>query len=123
MLQFLFIHSDSTTTIATRRRLVKPMALALLLTLGIILSGIKIEPLIMAKEHPQPPVAKKVPKTTQIHGYTIQDDYAWLRDDKRQDPEVINYLKAESEYADLMMKHIDGFREELYKEMLARIKE
>src|SRR5262249_17998137 len=99
------------------------MAAALLSTLGIILTSIQIESLIMTQEIPQPPVAKKVPKETRIHGYTILDNYAWLRDDKRQDPEVINYLKAEDEYADIMVKHTEVFREGLYKEMLARIKE
>ena len=77
----------------------------------------------MAQEHPQPPVAKKNPKTTTIHGYALVDDYAWLRDDKRQDPDVIAHLKAETDYADAMMKSTKGFQESLYKEMLARIKE
>src|SRR5262245_34430503 len=84
---------------------------------------IQVEPLTGAQENPTPPVAKKVPKTTEIHGYKIVDDYAWLRDDKRQDPEVIGYLKAENAYTDLMTKHTERFQEALYKEMLARIKE
>ncbi|MFN8005293.1 MAG: S9 family peptidase [Acidobacteriota bacterium] len=78
----------------------------------------------MAQEQvPKPPIAKKIPKTTKIHGYTEVDDYAWLRDDKRENPDVINHLKAENEYADALMKPTQAFREALYKEMLGRIKE
>jgi len=32
---------------------------------------------------PAPPVAKKVPKTTEINGHTMVDNYYWLRDKKK----------------------------------------
>ncbi len=70
---------------------------------------------------PQPPVAKRAPKTTQIHGYTNVDDYFWLRE--KANPAVIEYLKQETAYADAIMQASKGFRDALYKEMLARIKE
>ncbi len=93
-----------------------------------VLSLILISTLIglatMAQEQvPKPPIAKKVPKTTQIHGYTVVDDYAWLADKTKTDKDVLAYLKAETDYADAMMKSTVGFQEALYKEMLARIKE
>src|SRR5499426_4776829 len=75
------------------------------------------------EQPPKPPIAKKVPKTTQIHGYTVTDDYAWMTDKEKKDKDVLAYLKAETEYADAMMKSTAGFQESLYKEMLARIKE
>jgi oligopeptidase B len=71
----------------------------------------------------KPPTAKKVPKTTQIHGYTVVDDYAWMVDKSKKDPEILAHLKAEDDYAIAMMKPAAGFQESLYKEMLARIKE
>ena len=82
----------------------------------------------LALQQPQtmitkPPVAKKVPKQTQIHGYTLVDDYFWLRDDKRENPEVLAHLKAENEYADAWMKPTEKFQQTLYKEILGRIKE
>ncbi len=78
----------------------------------------------MAQEQvPKPPTAKKAPKTTQIHGYTVTDDYAWLADKEKKDPEVLSYLKAEDDYAVAMMKPTTSFQESLYKELLARIKE
>lgn len=43
---------------------------------------------------PTPPVAKKQPKVTEIHGRKLVDPYAWLRN--REAPEVMNYLKSEN---------------------------
>ena len=70
---------------------------------------------------PIPPIAKKVPRTTQVNGETRVDDYFWLRE--KNNPEVIEYLKAEDAYADAMMQSTKRFQSSLYKEMLARIKE
>ncbi len=90
------------------------------LTVSVILIGKKMS---AQEQPPKPPIAKKVPKTTQIHGYTVTDDYAWLADKEKKDKDVLAYLKAETDYADAMMKSTAGFQEALYKEMLARIKE
>jgi oligopeptidase B len=70
---------------------------------------------------PKPPVAKKVPKTTEINGHTLVDNYFWLRDKKN--PEVKAYLEAENAYTDAVMKPTEGFQKKLYDEMLGRIKE
>jgi len=40
---------------------------------------------------PRPPVAKKVPKTTQVNGRRLVDNYFWLRDKKN--PEVKAILR------------------------------
>jgi oligopeptidase B len=70
---------------------------------------------------PAPPVAKKVPKTTEINGRTMVDNYYWLRDKKN--PEVKAYLEAENAYTDAVMKPTEGLQKKLYDEMLSRIKE
>src|SRR5262245_35720532 len=75
------------------------------------------------EQPPKPPIAKRVPKTTQIHGYTVTDDYAWMADKTKTDKDVLDYLKAETDYAEAMMKPTASFQDALYKEMLARIKE
>lgn len=90
------------------------------LTAPIVLNGSKMT---AQEQPPKPPIAKKSPKTTQIHGYTVTDDYAWLADKTKTDKDVLAYLKAEDDYASAMMKSTQGFQEALYKEMLARIKE
>jgi oligopeptidase B len=50
-----------------------------------------------------------------------RDDYFWLRD--KDSPEVTAYLQAENAYTDTVLKSTEAFRETLYREMLARIKE
>src|SRR6266436_6509133 len=70
---------------------------------------------------PAPPVAKKAPKTTEVNGRTMVDNYFWLRDKKN--PEVKAYLEAENAYTDAVMKPTEGFQKKLYDEMLGRIKE
>ena len=37
---------------------------------------------IVAQNDMKPPVAKKEPKITEIHGYKMVDNYYWLRDKK-----------------------------------------
>ncbi|HKY43644.1 MAG TPA: S9 family peptidase [Pyrinomonadaceae bacterium] len=70
---------------------------------------------------PQPPMAEKKTKTTNIHGETIVDEYFWLRE--KTNPSVQAYLKAEDDYAQAAMKHTVGLQEKLYKEMLSHIKQ
>jgi len=70
---------------------------------------------------PAPPVAKKVPRTIEVHGAKLSDDFFWMRDKKN--PEVIAYLEAENAYTDAMTKGTAELQERLYKEMLSRIKE
>lgn len=93
---------------------------ALGLTSAIFLNG---RTMSAQEQPPKPPIAKKVPKTTQIHGYTVTDDYAWLADKTKTDKDMLAYLKAETDYADAMMASTKGFQDSLYKEMLSRIKE
>ncbi|APV52218.1 oligopeptidase B [Betaproteobacteria bacterium GR16-43] len=68
-----------------------------------------------------PPSAAKKPKAMVKFGDRRVDNYFWLRE--KENPEVIDYLKAENAYREAVMKPLDGFRDQLYKEMLSRIKE
>lgn len=70
---------------------------------------------------PQPPVAKIIPKELTAHGHTRIDNYYWLNN--REDTAVINYLQAENEYLEAVMKPVAALREKLYEEMKGRIKE
>ncbi len=69
----------------------------------------------------QPPTAAKRPHTTEIHGYTLKDDYFWLRE--KSNPEVIKYLESENAYTEEVMKPTKALQETLYTEMLGRIKQ
>jgi oligopeptidase B len=70
---------------------------------------------------PQPPMAEKKPKTTNIHGTTLVDDFFWLRE--KTNPAVIDHLKAEDDYATTVMKPTAALQEKLYNEMLSHIKQ
>ncbi len=79
---------------------------------------------IVAQNNMKPPVAKKEPKVLKIHGYEITDNYAWLRDrNDKKNPEIISYLEAENAYTESFMGQHKGFVDNLYKEMLGRIKQ
>ena len=68
-----------------------------------------------------PPVARRIPKVDTLHGEVRVDDYSWLRE--KTNPEVITYLEAENAYTEAMTRHLEPLREQLYGEMLGRIKE
>ncbi len=70
---------------------------------------------------PQPPVARKEHTETTLHGVTLVDDYAWLR--QKENPEVAAYLEAENTYAEAMMAPQAALRDELYGEMLSHIQQ
>lgn len=72
-------------------------------------------------QRPTPPIAKRIPKTETLHGETRTDEYAYFRD--RKHPETIPYLEAENAYTDAMMAHTAALQQQLYTEMLGRIKE
>lgn len=74
------------------------------------------------KEQISAPVAKKVPFEMEIHDHKRIDDYYWMRDDEREDPEILAHLEAENDYLKAKMKHTEAFQEKLYNEIVSRIK-
>ena len=70
-----------------------------------------------------PPSAEKREHITVIHGDTLRDDFFWLRDDERKNPEVIAFLEAENRYLDTMMSGTRVLQDQLFAEMKARIKQ
>ncbi|WOH13203.1 hypothetical protein DCAR_0832712 [Daucus carota subsp. sativus] len=53
-----------------------------------------------------PPVAKKVPHQMEMIGDVRVDNYYWLRDDSRSDPDVLAYLDQENAYIESIMSGI-----------------
>lgn len=69
-----------------------------------------------------PPTAEVRPHTIEsAHGARV-DNYYWLRDDERRDPDVLAYLRAEKDYADTQLAHLDPLQQRLYDEIVGRIK-
>jgi oligopeptidase B len=71
---------------------------------------------------PQPPVAKKVPRTLSIHGEERVDEYYWIRDDDRKDEEVLDLLNRENQYTSQMMAHTESLQGSLFDELTNRLK-
>jgi oligopeptidase B len=69
----------------------------------------------------EPPVAKIEAKVDTLFGREMVDNYFWLRE--RDNAQVIDHLKAENAYTEAVMKHTEKLQEELYEEMVSRIKE
>lgn len=73
---------------------------------------------------PTPPVAAKRPHAVVApHGASREDEYYWLRDDTRKDPDVLAYLTAENQYADAVLAPTVALRDTLYAEITGRIKQ
>lgn len=67
------------------------------------------------------PKAEKKPHSTNIHGITLQDDYFWLRE--KDNPQVLELMRAERAYCDAAMAHTQERQETLYQEMVDRLQQ
>ena len=78
---------------------------------------------IMMKQSdfPAPPVAEVIPDTFSNFGQTRIDNYYWLKD--KNNPKVIDYLKAENAYTDTVMASTKALQQTIYDEIIGRIKE
>ncbi|OWV34673.1 S9 family peptidase [Pacificimonas flava] len=75
---------------------------------------------------PTPPDAEERPHEFTMHGVTVEDPYAWLRDQSYpivDDEDVLDYLKAENAYFEAVMEPHQELIDTLFEEMKARIKE
>ena len=64
-----------------------------------------------------PPSPKKIPYELKAHGDTRIDNYYWMRDDSRSDPELIAYLESENEYFKKWHDAKVNYQSEIYKEL------
>lgn len=71
----------------------------------------------------EPPIARiREHVVSSAHG-SRRDPYFWLRDDTRQNPDVLAYLAAENGYYEATMRPHGPLIENLYTEIVARIRE
>jgi len=79
-----------------------------------------------------PPAAAKRPVSRVVHGMSLADDYAWLRDPNwrdvmrdpgKLDPEIRAFLDGENAYAKASLAPFDDLKQALIAEMRGRIKE
>ena len=98
----------------------RPLFPALALTFAVAANAQVATPTPQSSEL-HAPVAVKRAHTTQIHGYTLSDDYFWLRE--KTNPAVREYLESENAYTAAVMKPTEALQQQLYDEMLRRIKQ
>ena len=65
----------------------------------------------------KPPIPKKIPHELEAHGDVRIDDYYWMRDDSRSDPELISYLESENEYFKKWSDSKINYQSEIYDEL------
>jgi oligopeptidase B len=70
---------------------------------------------------PKPPIARREPTPTTLHGTRLEDDYRWMRE--KDSPEVLTYLEAENAYTAAVVAPTNELQTKLYAEMLSHIKE
>ena len=72
---------------------------------------------------PEPPMAERRDHVVSAPAGERSDPWYWLRDDSREDADMLAYLEAENEYAGATLDHLSELRETLFEEMRSRIKE
>lgn len=68
-------------------------------------------------------MAKKEKYEMEMFGDLRVDNYYWLRDDSRSNPEMLSYLKDENAYTEFVMSGTKHLEDQLYAEIRGRIKE
>ena len=68
-----------------------------------------------------PPNPKKIPYELEAHGDVRIDNYYWMRDDSRSDPELISYLESENEYFKNWRESKVDYQSEIFTELKSMI--
>jgi oligopeptidase B len=77
----------------------------------------------MSTPEPVPPVAAVRPHVVESPHGNRTDEYYWLRDDTRENREVLAHLEAENAYKAAMTAHTKALEDRVYEEIIARIKQ
>jgi oligopeptidase B len=75
---------------------------------------------------PSPPRAEQRPHSFEHHGISVEDPWAWIRDEgypNVTDEDVLAYLKAENAYFEQWAEPNKDLIEQLFQEMKGRLKE
>ncbi len=66
------------------------------------------------------PKAQKKAHTLSMHGHDRVDPYFWMKE--REDPELLAHLHTENAYTKAQLLHTEDFQEQIYEEIVGRIK-
>ena len=67
------------------------------------------------------PRAKKLSHLMTHHDHQRDDSYYWMRDDERQDEEILAHLKAENDYCDHVLAGQKPLEDKIFEELKGRI--
>ena len=70
-----------------------------------------------------PPRAAQKPHVVESPNGNRYDEYYWLRDDKRENPEMLAYVKAENAYTDAVLGHTKPLETKIYGEIIGRLQQ
>ena len=102
-----------------------------ILSAGVLFSCTTSKDNMLPQELPAEPIAMVKDSAITVHGHTRIDPYFWMRlTDEQKSSEtpdehtkqVLDYLKAENEYTDVVMANTVDLQKSLYEEMMGRIK-
>ncbi len=80
-------------------------------------------PVVTVSSAAMPPVAARRPYLVPSpHGSRV-DEYYWLRDDARKNPEMLEYLTRENTYTDAVLGHTRPLQEKVYQEIVGRLQQ
>lgn len=77
--------------------------------------------MIKQKNSDMLPNAPRIPHAMTQHGDIRVDNYYWLRDDTRSQPEVLDYLQQENAYGRQVMASQQALQDRVLKEIIDRI--
>lgn len=90
----------------------------------VLLAAGSVVPAALPAQTATPPVAARKPHEVKApFGAARQDEYYWLRDDSRKNPEMLAYLTAENAYADSVLAGTKPLAATLFQEIKGRIKQ
>ena len=95
------------------------LLLALAMTASSISTALAADPPTMVAA----PLAGKKPYVVKSPNGDREDDYYWLRDDTRKNPEMLAYLNAENAWFAQYAAHYKGLEDKLFEEVKGRIKQ
>ena len=92
-----------------------------LFLMAILVAGCGVNSVKHQSDFPEPPHPQKISKDLTIHGVTRTDPYYWLNE--RENPAVLDFLKAENKYLDTVMADTRSAQEGLFNELVGRVKQ
>ncbi len=91
------------------------------IVIALLLAGCSHNSVKQQSDFPEPPHPQKINKELNMHGDTRTDPYYWLNE--RENPAVLDYLKAENKYLDTVMHDSRPQQELIFNELVGRIKQ